>query len=246
MRLVLGVSASVSYGTFTNVAQAERIDNEVIYRQVGKADVEIMPEPVFDCGDIMGKVFDDRNRNGYQDKGEHGLPAARVATVDGMQITTDEHGRFHIACADLPAARFGSNFIMKLDPRSLPTGYRIISENPRTIRLTAGKASQVNFAASLSRVIRLDLSDAAFVTGSTELSPIWNESITTLLETLETEPSVLRITYLDTASERQLSRQRLQKIQRLVADRWKEKLNRYRLEIESRLVIGGTFVGAER
>src|SRR5690606_25682249 len=101
---------------------------------------------------------------------------------------------------------------------------------------------------TLSTVIvqHLDLSDAAFVTGSTELSPIWNESITTLLETLETEPSVLRITYLDTASERQLSRQRLQKIQRLITDRWKEKLNRYRLEIESRLVIGGTFAGAER
>src|SRR5690606_15209497 len=134
-------------------------DNDVVYRQTGRADVEVMPEPVFDCGDIIGKVFNDRNRNGYQDDGETGLPGARVTSIDGMRITADGHGRFHAACADLPNGRVGSSYIMKLDPRSRPTGYRIISENPRVVRLTAGKMSQVNFAASLTRVVRLDLSN---------------------------------------------------------------------------------------
>src|SRR5690606_1615940 len=43
VHLVLGVSASVKHGTFTNIAQAERLDNGVVYRQVGRADVEIVP-----------------------------------------------------------------------------------------------------------------------------------------------------------------------------------------------------------
>lgn len=32
-----------------------------------------MPDPTFDCTDIIGKVFDDRNANGSQDEGEPGL-----------------------------------------------------------------------------------------------------------------------------------------------------------------------------
>src|SRR5690606_24096926 len=154
---------------------------------------------------ILGKVFNDRNRNGYQDKDEIGLAGARVTSVDGMRITTDEHGRFHVACADMPNARIGSNFIMKLDPRSLPTGYRIISENPRVVRLTAGKTSEINFATSLSRVVRLDLSNEAFLEGSASLAPLWQQSIASLVLTLETEPSILRIVYRDTSGDRGLA-----------------------------------------
>ena len=38
------------------------------------ATVRVIPDPTFDCTDVIGKVFDDRNRNGQQDKGEQGLP----------------------------------------------------------------------------------------------------------------------------------------------------------------------------
>ena len=31
------------------------------------ATVRMLPEPVFDCGDVIGKVFEDRNGNGHQD-----------------------------------------------------------------------------------------------------------------------------------------------------------------------------------
>lgn len=234
--LVLGVSASVKHGTFTNIAQAERIDNDVVYRQIGKADVEIMPEPVFDCGDILGKVFNDRNRNGYQDQGEEGVPGTRVVSTNGMLITTDQYGRFSIACADLPEGRIGSNFILKLDPRSLPTGYRIISENPRVIRLTAGKTSQVNFSTSISRVVRLDLSSLAFLSSSTDLLPVWQQGIVNLLATLEAEPTILRISYLNIGENKNMANQRLKKIRNMIANMWKEKTNHYRLEIETRLV----------
>src|SRR5690606_20204455 len=107
--------------------------------------------------------------------------------------------------ADIPNARIGSNFIMKLDPRSLPTGSRIISENPRVVRLTAGKTSEISFATAIGRVVRLDLSNEAFLEGSTSLAPLWQQSIASLVLTLETEPSILRIVYRDTSGDRGLA-----------------------------------------
>src|SRR5690606_18392206 len=129
---VLVATGAVSLGTHKNSAQIFQLGELAKPISVIASDeVEVIPDPVMDCGDVIGRVFDDRNRNGYQDDNEPGLPGARVATVNGMLITTDAHGRFNVACADLPHGRIGSTYLMKLDPRSLPTGYRIISENPR-------------------------------------------------------------------------------------------------------------------
>ncbi|MCT7375809.1 hypothetical protein [Chelativorans salis] len=105
----------------------------------------------FGCSDIIGTVFDDQNGNGYQDAGEQGLPGVRLATVRGWLITTDARGRFHVACANEAAGRFGSAFILKLDVRTLPSGYRLTTENPRVVRLTAAKMSKLNFGASIGR-----------------------------------------------------------------------------------------------
>jgi len=102
-----------------------------------------------ECAEVIGKVFDDRNGNGYQDKGEKGLPGVRVATPNGWQVITDQHGRFHVTCADFPDHSIGSNFIMKVDIRSLPTGYRLTTENPGMVRLTSGRLAKLNFGASV-------------------------------------------------------------------------------------------------
>ena len=42
--------------------------------------MRIVPDPTFDCSDIIGKVFDDKNLNGYQDDGEPGIANVRVVT----------------------------------------------------------------------------------------------------------------------------------------------------------------------
>ncbi|WP_309085984.1 hypothetical protein [Chelativorans sp.] len=105
----------------------------------------------FECAEVIGKVFNDRNGNGLQDRGEKGLPGVRVATPKGWLIITDEHGRFHVACADMPEGSLGSNFIMKVDTRSLPTGYRLTTENPSMVRLTAGRMAKLNFGAAVPR-----------------------------------------------------------------------------------------------
>lgn len=101
IRLQLTALSSAGPGKHVNTAIATEKDGARIALEA-KALVEILAEPIFDCGEIIGKVFDDKNRDGYQDDGEPGLPGVRLATVNGVLVTTDANGRFHIACADLP------------------------------------------------------------------------------------------------------------------------------------------------
>ncbi|MDQ0996111.1 putative repeat protein (TIGR01451 family) [Phyllobacterium ifriqiyense] len=233
IRVQMLALSSAGPGKHTNRATVNGPDGDALAPEA-RADVEIMIEPVFDCGDIVGKVFDDANENGYQDDGELGLPGVRIATVRGSLITTDRHGRFHVACADLPDSRIGSNYIMKLDPRTLPTGYRVTTENPRVIRLTAGKMSTLNFGASIGRVVRLDLSDAAFERGTAVLRKQWDKGLDQLIETLAAEPSTLRIGYGATADSK-LAKARIKSIEEEITQRWKSVKGRYELNIETRV-----------
>ncbi len=236
IRLQMLALSSAGPGKHTNKATVTGLDGNPLAPEA-RADIEIAIEPVFDCGDIVGKVFDDLNRNGYQDEGEPGLPGVRIATVRGSLVTTDKHGRFHVACADLPDSRIGSNFIMKLDTRTLPAGYRLTTENPRVIRLTAGKMSKLNFGASIGRVVRLDLTDAAFEPGTTTLKPKWQKGIDRLIEALESEPSTLRIGY-GAAPDAELARRRIKAIEEDITQRWKSVRGRYELTIETRVEAG--------
>ena len=227
--------AAIGTGDHINVAEAWDANGQPVAANAN-AKVEVMIETQFDCSEILGKVFDDRNRNGYQDQGEIGVPGVRVTSVSGISITTDRHGRFSVPCADLPRQRTGTNFILKLDPRSLPAGYRILSENPRTVRLTAGKATHINFATSISRVVRVDVNDEAFQPDSLELMPEWYRKVHEVILVLESEPSVLRLAYIG-RGETQLARKRIHNLRQLIGDLWRDKLNRYRLEIETNVMV---------
>ena len=202
-----------------------------------RARVTILAEAVFDCGDIIGKVFDDKNRNGYQDDGEPGLPAVRVATVHGLLITTDPNGRYNIPCADIPDADIGSNFILKLDTRTLPTGYHVTTENPRRVRLTRGKVVKLNFGASISRVVKLELNGKVFAAGSAALKPKWQGGLDGLISALEAETSVLVITYR--GADDALARARLRAVREAVTQRWAAVAKHYDLAIDTRIVSGG-------
>lgn len=199
-RVVLVVGAGVSEGEYTNLAWAARhLGNQAI-SNVASAVVRIIPEPVFDCADLIGKVFDDRNANGYQDDGEQGIPNVRVVSARGLLITSDVEGRFHVPCAAVPNADRGSNFVMKLDERTLPSGYRVTTENPRDVRLTRGKMSKLNFGATVHRVFRVELDMRAF-DGQDELLPEWTARLHALAPRLAERPAVARLAYRLTAGE---------------------------------------------
>ncbi|MAS13257.1 MAG: hypothetical protein CMH69_08140, partial [Nitratireductor sp.] len=237
IRLSMNAPASIGPGVYINTAVltdplGRRISSEA------QASVRIEEEPVFDCGDVIGKVFDDTNRNGYPDDGEPGLPGVRLAAVEGKLITTDAAGRFHIPCASLPDQRLGTNFVVKLDARTLPSGYRLTTEHVRVVRLTAGKMTKINFGASIQRLVRLDLRSDAFVRGKNALKQDWLSAVDQLIEILDREPSVLRVSYLDEEGSRTLARHRLAWVEKRITNHWRRWGGRYRLDIETRVLTG--------
>jgi uncharacterized repeat protein (TIGR01451 family)/fimbrial isopeptide formation D2 family protein len=232
LRLLLIVGAGVSEGKYVNRAL---LVNTVTSEQVGEgiASVRVIPDPTFDCTDVVGKVFDDRNLNGWQDSGEKGLAGVRLVTARGLIATTDEHGRFHITCAVVPDEDRGSNFILKLDDRSLPTGYRLTTENPRVQRATRGKMMKFNFGATIHRVVGMDIADGVYEPNTTELRQQWENKTIQLMEELKKAPAVLRLTYLADIEREGLVRARLEALKKEIARQWELSEGGYRLIIET-------------
>ncbi|MCK4707477.1 MAG: hypothetical protein KAU21_02585, partial [Gammaproteobacteria bacterium] len=199
---------------------------------VATATVRVIPDPAFDCSDVIGKVYEDNNLNGYQDEGENGLAGIRLATARGLIVTSDKHGRFHLTCAVAPDETRGSNFIIKLDERSLPTGYRVTTENPRVIRSTRGKMMKFNFGATIHHVVTMDLADGVFIRNKDEIHALWKPRLDLLMQHLEGSPSILRLSYLADTESSGLVDDRLDKLKEEIQQRW-EKLNKYRLIIET-------------
>lgn len=72
------------------------------------------------CNQIIGRVFDDQNGNGNHDPGETGLPSISMSTVNGLLFVTDNFGRYHVPCNIIDGLGSGSNFVLKLDTKTLP------------------------------------------------------------------------------------------------------------------------------
>jgi uncharacterized repeat protein (TIGR01451 family) len=219
--LLLGVGSGVSEGEFVNRAQAMSAFTGRALSNEAQATVRIVPDPALDCTDVIGKVFDDANRNGLQDDGELGLAQVRLATARGLIATTDQFGRFHITCAITPHEGRGTNFVLKLDDRTLPSGYRGSTQPLQVQRATRGKTLEFNFGASIHRVIGLDLADPVFEPGSTEIRPIWRPRLDLLMTELRVAPAVLRLSYLADLEDPDLVEQRLDALRREIDLAWK-------------------------
>jgi hypothetical protein len=196
------------------------------------ATVRLVPDPTFDCTDVTGKVFDDFNRNGYQDGDEVGLAGVRLVTARGLAATTDAHGRYHLTCAITPNESRGSNFVLKLDDRTLPSGYRASTRPVQVQRATRGKSLRINFGASIHRVVGLDIADAVFEPDSIEMRNQWRPRIGLLLKELERGPAILRLSYVADVEAESLVQQRLNLIKEQIQTAWQEKNCCYELVIE--------------
>jgi large repetitive protein len=230
--LLLAVGAGVSEGEFVNRVQATHQLTGTALSNEATARVRIVPDPDFDCTDVTGKVFDDANRNGLQDPGERGLPGVRVATARGLMATSDAYGRYHITCAVTPREGRGSNVVLKLDDRTLPSGYRPSTDNLKVLRATRGKAVRFNFAASIHRVIGLDLADAVFEPGTTEMRMQWRPRLQLLMTELKKAPAVLRLAYLADVEDADLVERRLSALKNEISQSWRELDCCYQLSIE--------------
>ncbi|MEJ2297480.1 MAG: hypothetical protein P8X94_03040, partial [Woeseiaceae bacterium] len=172
------------------------------------------------------------NRNGHQDTDEDGIHGVRLVTPRGLAATTDAHGRYHITCATVPNESRGSNFVLKIDDRTLPSGFRPSTRPVQVQRATRGKALRINFGASIHRVVGLDIADAVFEPGSIEMRQQWEPRIGLLLEELQKAPAVLRLSYVADLESEDLVDRRLDALKNRIMLEWQELNCCYALEIE--------------
>jgi uncharacterized repeat protein (TIGR01451 family) len=230
--LLLAEGAGVGDGKFVNRAQVVSSLTGLALSGEASATVRVVPDPTFACTDVTGKVFDDANRNGVQDPGEPGLPGVRMVTLRGLAATTDAYGRYHLTCAVAPSDQRGSNFVLKLDDRTLPSGFRMSTRPVQVQRATRGKALRLNYAASIHRVISMDMADAVFEPGSTQMRQQWRPRVDLLLEELEKAPATLRLSYVADVEDEKLVEERLEAVKEEIAEAWKNRGEAYPLAIE--------------
>ena len=87
----------------------------------------------------IGKVWVDANGDGVQGSGEAGLANVDIWTEDGMVATTDSTGKFSFS-----NVRPGRH-AFRLDPRSIPDGYRLASEDIQLVDASGWTTPRVDF-----------------------------------------------------------------------------------------------------
>ncbi len=80
---------------------------------------------------------------------EEGIPGVRLATVTGLLIQTDAYGRYSIPDVDAGTTGIGQNFVLKVDPASLPQGARFTTENPYVLRIINASLNKINFGVNV-------------------------------------------------------------------------------------------------
>jgi hypothetical protein len=110
---------------------------------------------------------------------------------------------------------------LKLDDRTLPSGFRVSGRPLQLERATRGKALRINFGASIHRVVGLDVADALFEPGTTEMRAQWLPRFDLLIEELAVAPAVLRLAYLADVENEALVEARVALLKAEVTARWR-------------------------
>ena len=124
-----------------------------------------------------GYVVDYIIRNAGID--ERGIPGVRIASVEGLLIETDQYGRYHLAGVSGGAWERGRNFILKVDPSTLPAGAEFTTDNPLLRRITPGVPVRFDFGVKVpeqvieggSEQVELEMGEVFFAPGSAEVRP---------------------------------------------------------------------------
>lgn len=140
-QLVVGSGALP--GGYENTVVATDYCDTCLLSARASASVQVRLDPTFDLGTILGKVFEDRNSDGVQQREEPGVPEVFVALDDGTYALTDEHGRYHF-----PAVRPGHRMV-KIDLKRLPPGSLATNGESRVLWATPGLMLTADFGVTV-------------------------------------------------------------------------------------------------
>ena len=124
---------------YVNTAAAVDVCDQCFISNPSEATVTVTLDPLLDLGTIIGKVFDDRNADGWQDRDEPGVPGSMVALDNGDYAITDEFGRYHF-----PAVKPGHRLV-KINLGTLPAGTAATTDEALVVIVTPGLLAKANF-----------------------------------------------------------------------------------------------------
>ncbi len=150
LKYQLVVGSGVTFGDYRNTAVARLDDDSSIISNTASETVEVVMDPLFDLGTIIGKVFYDQNENGIQDAPvydflkaetitEDPISNARIVMEDGTIITADANGLFSV-----PGITPGRH-LFRIDERSLPKDSYLTTPKVVVVDVTQGSTYKVNF-----------------------------------------------------------------------------------------------------
>lgn len=124
--------------SYTNRARV-LADGDIPISAVAKAKIQVVADPDFDQGLLLGRVWCDDDKDGLQDEGERGLVGAKIYFDSGMYAVTDSTGKYHFKLIDP-----GSHAV-KIDQKSLLPGAALTTDELRVIYFTRGLPAKVDF-----------------------------------------------------------------------------------------------------
>jgi len=149
IRYLLRVSAGLPSGEFVNEATVFQFGVAVSNSASAAVTMAGGTDPLFEQSRIWGKVWDDKDGDGWQDEGEKGIPGVRVATVEGWIAETDSKGRYHFEGITLSNQERGQNVVVKVDKSTIPEGAVFTTENPLLRRVTPAIPVRFDFGVKL-------------------------------------------------------------------------------------------------
>ncbi|MGH7730097.1 MAG: OmpA family protein, partial [Candidatus Eiseniibacteriota bacterium] len=143
----LAPGASATPGSYGNAAVAVSPDAcggcQVSNR--AEASVRVEEDALFGRGTLLGRVFEDTDRNGRQGATEHGVSGAVIALDDGTWLATDADGQFH-----LPDLEAGPR-ALKLDLAQLGMPATPTTDVTQVVNVSPGLLATVRFGVAIAR-----------------------------------------------------------------------------------------------
>ncbi|MGN7920336.1 isopeptide-forming domain-containing fimbrial protein, partial [Lysobacter sp. 22409] len=124
---------------------------------------------------------------------ERGIPGVRIASIEGLLMETDQYGRYHLEGVDVGTLERGRNFILKVDPSTLPPGSVFTTDNPLTRRVTPGLPVRFDWGVKLpaglieggEEQVEMELGEVFFAPGSAEVRAQYLPAIEKMAEKIK-------------------------------------------------------------
>jgi CSLREA domain-containing protein len=150
LRYQLIVGSGATPGDYSNAITGNDGCALCVISNTATAEVEVVLDPLFDLGTIIGKVFHDKDGDGHQSEGEKGVAGAMVVLEEGTYVLTDSYGRYHF-----PAVQPGQR-LLKINRSTLPSGTGLTTSEARVLSVTPGLLVKANFGVSID-LIEMDV-----------------------------------------------------------------------------------------